>query len=308
MVLDTNISSDSTTFLRYCSAYKATFAFIAFFPPKEYYINYVILCVVNFLLAFSSTFLNSIVVLAYWRSSQMKKKTSYFLVMLLSINDLAVGLLSNSTFTVYIMCSLLGFRNCSFTAACVTVAYTFPGMSLATLFILNIERYLGIIHPIFHRNKTNKGTYLTAAVVLWFVYTISLSIFFINEHVGRVLVSSTVGLILLILIFIYGRIFLVGRGVPSGTRSPADETTNRKETLRKMALAKSCFIVVCCTLLCSLPMALSNSIYKRTPYNDAFAMWGLTILLTASTLNSVIFFWRNKLLKSEAIRIVFRRI
>ena len=303
-----NISSDGTTFLHHCSIYKAKFAFIASFPPKEYYINYVILCVVNFLLAFSSTFLNSITVLAYWRSSLLKKKKSYFVIMLLSVSDLAVGLLSNSTFAVLIMCNLLGFRNCSFTAACLIVTYTFPCMSLATLFILNIERYMGIVHPIFHRNETKKSTYLTAAVILWFIYAMLVSIFFINKPVGRALLSTTIGLILVILVFIYVSIFLVGRGVHSAIRSPADETTNRKETLRKMALAKSCLIVVCCTLLCSLPMALSNSVHKRTPDGNAFAMWGLTLLLTASTLNSVIFFWRNKLLRNEARRIVFKCI
>ena len=308
MVLDMNISSDGTTFLHHCSIYKAKFAFIASFPPKEYYINYVILCVVNFLLAFSSTFLNSITVLAYWRSSLLKKKKSYFVIMLLSVSDLAVGLLSNSTFVVLMMCHLLGFGSCSFTAACVTVTYTFPCMSLATLIILNIERYLGIVHPIFHRNKTKKSTYLTAAVILWFVSTMFISILFINEHVARVLLSSTIGLILIILVFIYVSIFLVGRRVHSAIRSPTDETTNRKETLRKIALGKSCLIVVCCTLLCSLPVALSNSLHKRTPNGNAFVMWGHTLLFSASTFNSVIFFWRNKLLRNEARKIVFRCI
>lgn len=92
------IASHGSKFLQTCPVLKTEFEFAAVFPSREYYLNY-IYCVANVLLTFTTTFLNGVTLVAYWRSSQLKRKTTYFLVMLLLLNDLGVGLLSNPTYT-----------------------------------------------------------------------------------------------------------------------------------------------------------------------------------------------------------------
>ena len=107
-----NVTSELFKFVRVCLVNKADFYMIIAFPLKEYFINYVVICVVNVFLTFSTIFLNALTVLLYWKSSQLQKKTSYFLVYLLSLNDLAVGVFCNTLFCMLLFSNFLGYEEC----------------------------------------------------------------------------------------------------------------------------------------------------------------------------------------------------
>ena len=115
MTTNTSDHNTSSFFSRPCSISGVELPIYTFtsLPSKGYYINFVICCLVNALLTCSTITLNSLTVLAYWKSSQLRKKTCYFLVMLLSLSDLAVGVLSNSIFTAYLAVeTLAGHSGC----------------------------------------------------------------------------------------------------------------------------------------------------------------------------------------------------
>lgn len=110
-----NLSAVDGKFLIKCfigNNEQLTFSQVVGFPSREFFVNHVILCVLNFLLTFSSTFLNFITVFAYWRSTRLQRKMSYFLVMLLSLSDVGVGLICNSIFTAILTSHTLGYANC----------------------------------------------------------------------------------------------------------------------------------------------------------------------------------------------------
>ena len=82
---------------------------------KGYYINHVICFEFNILIMVSSTVLNTTTVLAYWKSSQLRKKTSYFLIMLLSFSDLGTVLGCSSMRSIILLRDMLGYERSSLT-------------------------------------------------------------------------------------------------------------------------------------------------------------------------------------------------
>lgn len=298
-----NQTSEDRKFVETCFIKTAEFDFVVAFPSKEYSINFITCCVANVLLTFSTAFLNAVTVVAYWRSSQMKKKTSYFLIMLLSLNDFGVGLLCDSTYSVFLVSQLLGCGNCFLAASSVTLIFSLCGVSFMTLFVLNLERYLGIIYPIFHRTQVTRGRLLVAVVVLWFVCAMEVLAHFIDEDVGRIIMSFTICLFLLFVMFMYTKIFRISRGATVNLCS-SNRNEGQKGFLRKLKDAKSCLIVVGCSFLCFLPMAVTSSLKKNDFVFLVLVPWSTILLLAASTLNSVVFFWRNQVLRNQARKIL----
>ena len=260
---------------------------------KGYYINHVICFEFNILIMVSSTVLNTITVLAYWKSSQLRKKTSYFLIMLLSLSDLGTALGSSSIYSIILLRDMLGYESPSLSLALITLIFVFSGMSYSILCVLNIERYLGIVHPLFHRNHVNKPRVLKGIIVLWFSNAIVGFITVLDPTVGKFVVGTTNCLNLTILIVVYVKIFLTGGRTVVGN-------TQQKAFLRKIKLAKSCLIVVVCCYVCFLPTALKQFLTHTRFVEIVLTSWTTILLFANSTLNSVIFFWRNQILRKEA--------
>ena len=66
-----------------------------------YTANLIFIIVLNVLLFFSGICLNSLVIVSFWRSAQLRKKLCYFAIMLLSCCDLLV-VLTNAQFMILI--------------------------------------------------------------------------------------------------------------------------------------------------------------------------------------------------------------
>ena len=300
-------------FVQFCFVKDAEFDFVVAFPSQKYYINYVVCIVINVFLTLSTTFLNGTTVFAYWKSSQLKKKTQYFVVMLLSLNDLGVGMLCNSSYTVLLLREILGYENCNLTVVSTMCSLTLSGMSFMTLFLLNIERYFGIVHPIFHQSQITKRRLFAAAMCMWCLCVIESGVVFVSRKAGNLAISSVITLLLIILGWIYFKIFRTMRKVASVT-APCCENVElasristascQKRTLQKKKQAKGCLIVFVCTFCCFLPLAVTSAV-ERSPLSViGFTVWSMTLVYMSSSLNSVIFFWRNQTLRGEAQKVL----
>ena len=61
-----------------------------------YFVNFIFIFVVNILFFFSGIYLNSLVIVSFWRSVQLRKKLCYFTVMVLLV------VLANHPFTALV--------------------------------------------------------------------------------------------------------------------------------------------------------------------------------------------------------------
>ena len=73
-----------------------------------YFINLIFIFAVNVFFFFSGICLNSMVILSFWRSVQLRKKLCYFMIMVLSCCDLLTVLTNNPLMAFISMSWLMG--------------------------------------------------------------------------------------------------------------------------------------------------------------------------------------------------------
>ena len=307
------------------SAFEETCIFINFhlfhftvesLTSTNVFINHTAFSVVTAALSVLTICLNSITAMAYWKSTEIKKKLAVFLIMVLSLNDVGIGVFCGplyvATFTRDIW---LGKSSCFLTGLPVFVHLIIGGCALKTLIIMNFERYFAIVYPIFHRTKVTKERLLKCLMIMWlFTGALVLAFVFYPFDVLEKLLTVEMLLIMAALIYIYSRIYFTSRisfenfrrtnRINSSSQGQGTSQSERKQHLRNIKLVKSCFIVVVCYCICFLPLTILNLSFLKNNHGKIIRPWLLTLNLSNSTFNSLIFFWRNKLLRREAKRVL----
>ena len=292
---DMNISGK---FWRSCPLHNAQYVMPSNIPTQMYYINAIVGLTCNILLITSGILLNSATIFAYWKSAQLRKKMSYFLIMLLSVSDLTVAVVGHLAFVLSLAFTLLGNTNCTISSLHEILTFATVAMSLGTLLALNIERYLCIVHPLFHRTKMTKRRLLGLAAVFWlYACLLTLSYPILGNRVAGLMTSCTMFTIIVVTVCIHISICCVVR---RAAISHSQVNSNTIKKLQNLRTAKSCAIVVACTVISFLPFAIVRSL-KRSVFKTMFMdMWAKTLTLLSSSLNSLVLFWRNPILRKEA--------
>ena len=296
-----NFTIENTIDVKTCIFHDTEFKRLIRFPSKLYFINVVFVCVVNILLAASTISLNAVTLVAYWRSQKLREKKSYFLIALLSLNDLTIGLFGSPGVVALTVQTLLKVNECTSFIVVELIASSLIAISFVTLFLLNVERYLCIAYPIFHRNNVTTLRLFGSALVLWTLAILHVLSRLFMDVATRYLRS----------------VFLISFTVLSGcmyayifraSRKTANVGRLQNRTTRSMndyKLAKSCAMVVCCSIVCFIPVAVTSFLRPREDkVVFALALWSNALVFAGSSANSVIFFWRNRVLRHEAKKII----
>jgi hypothetical protein len=177
----------------------------------SYIANSVIGCIVNLLLCFVGTFLNALVVYVFWKTPKLRYRVSYFMIMVLSSIDILVTLIVHPAHLVMSIAEIVGKPRCVYKAFYHVAAIVLPGASFLTFFVMNIERYLSIVHPIFHLKHVTKLRCLIVCSVLWSLaifcgpvaYPLHLNVQFVLTIVALIIMLGTC--------YIYLAIFYIAR-------------------------------------------------------------------------------------------------
>jgi hypothetical protein len=183
----------------------------------------------------------------------------------------------------------------------------FLGFSLFALLVMNFDRYLATTYPIFHRTSVTKGRLLTLLAIL-IIVEITLTVMSVNDFVISYQVHSLILCILVIpaMLFINYKLFLVVRKSRRNKRiSPEMKKTFSLKNI------SSCLLVVACGVVVSIPASVYiglriNSPETRNTLDNASlaAMWARTISLMNCTFNCLIFYWKNKVLRTEGLKVL----
>ena len=283
-------------------------------PSSSYIRNAIAAVVVNIVLAIAGTVLNSFVLYIFWRSRKLRSKLSSFAIMLLCSIDLGVGTVVNPLFALKASSTILGSPKCLYFAAYNIAILLFSGISGCTIFIINIERYFAIIHPFLHRIHFTKRRFVLTWVFFWFLVIVWV--------VCRVYFTFLIVLIPVILciivftsLFTYVAIYVVARKKMlkrNEVHSNSDQESRRNFMvfLRELKMAKTYVLIVSLCFLCYLPMVVLHGIGNIVSQDDKRAdslenaiAWGNTFISSNSTLNCLIFFWRNREMRKESCKI-----
>jgi hypothetical protein len=115
-----------------------------------------LLCIINIMFMVTGIFLNSVVIISLWRSSQLRKKLCYFMILVLSCFDLAVVTITHPLLIVSTISFSLEVINeiCELTRA--YISFILCGCSVFSLFTLNVERFLALTCPFSHQASVTK--------------------------------------------------------------------------------------------------------------------------------------------------------
>ena len=269
-----------------------------------YFINLIFIFAVNVLFLFLGICLNSLVILSFWRSVQLRKKISYFMIMVLSCSDLLTVLTNNPLLALIALLSLTGKLDVNTRWAHISLRWTsiFLGFSLFALLVMNFDRYLATSYPIFHRTSVTKGRLSTLLAILIIVELTS-KVMSVNDFVISYQVNILILSILVIpaMLFVNYKLFLVVRKSRKNKRiSPEIKKTFSLKNI------SSCLLAVACLVVISIPVFVYIGLTKHsTQTNTALAsMWARTIVSMNCTFNCLIFYWKNKVLRTEGLKVL----
>ena len=276
------------------------------------FINVFLLYIVNVIFMIAGIFLNSVVIISLWRSSQLRNKLCYFMIFLLSCFDLCAVIVNHPL--VIAMASVVAFGEydqlfqnvieCMFLLA--------AGFATFALLTLNIERFLALTYPFFHERMVSKERvvyFLTLLQFSWFVLTAS-------TFDGIILPKHIVVIVILVFfvssfIYLNYRAFIVARSKRRDMKmAPTMNVHELKRIKFNLKTMSTCFLAVVCFSACSFPQIvfslyiLASKTSQRQENGHPFYLWAATMFYANSTLNCLIFFWRNTVLRREGMKIV----
>ena len=269
-------------------------------------IQLIFLCALNVLFTLCGIFLNSIVLFSL-SSSKRREKLCYFMIIVLSCVDLFAVITNHPTVLIFTILWLTGrhYALASFTAF-MHASTAFLGLSLVTLFVMNFDRYLAIKHPFVHRISVTRRRLVIATAILFLFQTI-----FIAISVNNFLIPSHLVVIFLLAIFsppflfINYKLYTISRKIRSSTNSAK---SSRVSSIINLKNISSCLLAVFCYLLLCIPTYIYFHVRvtgTSKPIDmQLSALWTKSIAAMNSTFNCLIFFWKDRLLRVEGIRII----
>ena len=313
--------SDAKLFVETCQLH-----FVVHSWTSSYTWNIIAACVVNIVFCIAGTILNSLVLYIFWKSTKLRSKLSYFVIMLLSSVDPAIVTIVHSTFLLQAINEINGTPNCIYRISYIFSLFFFTGMSVSTLLILNLERYTAIIYPLWHRTTATKRRLMFIWAILWLIVVVNTVSSFLNVRLSIIITLIMISNLCCTSLFTYISIFRIARKRKSiipcnalghhanfGNCHGGKVWGNMASFLRELKMAKTYFIIVVLAFVCFLPVGIFSIISKSTytwskteiKVIEPIAITNIWIIMLTSmnsTLNCLIVFWGNKMLRREALK------
>ena len=269
-------------------------------------VQLIFLCLLTIIFFLSGVILNSLVIITILKSTQLRKKLCHFLIMVLSCSDLIAALLSTLTF--FLQLTLLSTENNNLLTTMEIYRRCdnlFAGISMLALLVMSIERYFGAYHPIFHRTSVTRRRLLTL-LGLFSIFPAALLIISINQ----IVISYPVAVCIFLLIYLPPFIFFNYKLFKISTKLRRKNVISPQNRIkvRNLKHFSSCLLAVACLMLFSIPsfIYIAVSAVEGSTSSDARLsyMWLAIAFRMNCTFNSLIFFWKNKVLRIEGIKIL----
>ena len=267
-------------------------------------INVIFLCLVNGILIFAGIVLNALVILCLWKSSLLQKKLCYFLILILTCSDLIVVTVNHpSIIYLAVAWGNKDDRHLDGAGIFSIINNALLGFSSSALLIMNIERYLATVRPIFHRRFVTKKR-VTIVLGILVALTLVLTAFeaFLPKTVSFAASLIVLATYIVLIFFINYKMFKVAMS--------ARRNGTNKRSAANFKCASTCLWAVLCFFCCSVPHLFFLSFKLSSIFSEevlvSFQLWASTAMSMDSTFNCLLFFWCNKVLRVEGEKILGR--
>ena len=220
------------------------------------------------------------------------------MTMVLSCFDLVAVVTNHPGILLYLISWLRKDYDLQKTTIYLNISGVFLVLSLLALLVMNIERYLGAYYPIFHHTSVTRRKLITLLVIL----LIPSAVVYMISRYG-VISYRMFFIIFMVLfvppfIFVNFKLFAIARKLHRERAiAPEKRTAANFKNISTLA----------CLILLFFPHSL-NIAFIRTEKSestiDLSYIWTFTCVTMNCTFNSLIFFWKNKVLRTEGIKIL----
>ena len=275
-----------------------------------HFVNLIFIFVVNILFFFLGICLNSLVIVSFWRSAQLRKKLCYFTIMILSCCDL-LAVVTNHPFPA-IAAMLWLTEKIKVYPGWIVILNQVPNVLLSfsslALLVMNFDRYLPTHYPFFHRTSVSKGKLFTLLAVLVTIQT-TVTAMSMNDLLISYQVNLTIFCIIFIptMLFINYKLFSIARK----SRKNKEIPSKMKKSASLKNISSCLLVVVCLAVLSAIPLSL-YIVLRLTSKETEFtldnahiaALWAKTTASVNSTFNCLILYWKNKTLRAEGVKVI----
>ena len=258
-----------------------------------------------------------IIVILYYKSL---RRPSNFLIVCLAIPDLAVGTVLQPVVSAQLFDASIG-NDCNVAYAVTYIGAMLCGTSSWVLALISYDRYLHLV-KLQNYNLHMTKTKMCSMVALCWVFPMCIGLFIFSDvtlDVYYTLLVLSVNGNVLVIVLCYRQSYKFMKQKSKSFTGRSEITPSKRQETEKInhhwKLAKTFAMIIACYLICWTPMVLFvfylivNRIAGLTfgsfaPY--VYTVYYLTLLMgyTNSSMNPMIYFWRNRELRAGMKRFV----
>jgi hypothetical protein len=200
--------------------------------------------------------------------------------------------------------------------------FAFP---LTALLTMTVERYLALVHPFFHQKFATRSR----LIGILLVFQLPFGIFCISrdpeDHTREYIVASLgltlIGTAFLVICGINIKLFCLARtlrqrvdirlGSSTGSEERITRSNKFKLTFPNFGKISTCLLAIVCLFICYCPFFVVVGLELTNHANEIkiselyiFRFWADTFITLNSTLNCLIFFYKNSALRRHAMNLL----
>ncbi|KAJ7378510.1 hypothetical protein OS493_022491 [Desmophyllum pertusum] len=274
--------------------------------PQFYIIMSISTCVISLIMCCTALLLNSVVILAIWRTPSLHQP-SHILLCTLAVADFFVALTSQPSFMVAELSLIRGKME----LYCVAVfihfytAWMFNGISFLTLSAVSIERYLALRFHLRYTELITTTRVVITVIIYWLIWVtcITLLWFWVKDKLFTYILVAFCFLILTVVTRCYVTIFKTvkrhNKQIQDSQLQQGQESIFRyRRTTNTMVILISAFVLSYFPFI--ITTAISASQAKEDMKTSAAHCFAVAIISANSTANPLIYFWRVEELREAA--------
>ena len=289
-------------------------------------------CIINGLLSAVAVSANTLVVAVMLRYRELRSNSN-ILILFLALTDVMVGLIVQPSFIVFSAGKLQMYFNCAALMSYLLTETFCVGLSLLTLSVVTLERYIAIFHPFWYVLNVNKtrllcvtGTVWTA----WMIFNVACRVFSVKNDEFFVPIGSVItGSALFFDIVVYYKIFKVvkhherrvknrddidtksSKNWETDKEANTNEDQKMKRNEQERRMTRTVGYILGTLLLCYFPLMLALTIEMMISKDGIFDYFIYplveTIMFMNSALNPFLYCWRCHDIRKKMLQMLLRQ-
>ena len=261
-------------------------------------------------ISITATIGNLLVLVTIWRSPRLHSP-SKTLLFGLALSDLCVGIVSEP---LYVGFQAVLFENSGKITSCTLVnmrtliSIFLTAVTLLTVTAMSVDRYLAIYLHLRYEQVGTENRARKVILCLWFISSVPLVIIIFHPMTSFSLATLTIAVCVVIILFVWIKIYQVVRHHQAQIQDQMAAAMQPFNMARFRNSAINTMLVLVIVLVCYTPFLVSNIFVtaNSNSSNVLFLEICHIIVLLNSSLNPLVYFWRERDLRARAKQLVMR--